>query len=59
MIAKQTKPMSGVMNISSAGFIEMKVIETAGESAKQRGARRDLPDERPNESHRPSAQSFE
>ena len=28
MIAKQVMPMTGVMNISSAGAIEMKVIET-------------------------------
>ena len=28
MIAKQVMPITGVMNISSAGFIEMKVIET-------------------------------
>ena len=28
MIAKQTRPTIGVMNISSAGFMEMKVIET-------------------------------
>ena len=28
MMAKQTRPISGVMNISSAGRIEMKVIET-------------------------------
>ena len=28
MMAKQMRPMTGVMNISSAGRIEMKVIET-------------------------------
>ncbi len=28
MIAKQTTPTIGVMNISSAGFMEMKVMET-------------------------------
>ena len=28
MIAKQVRPMTGVIIISSAGFIEMKVIET-------------------------------
>ena len=28
MIAKQTTPIAGVMNISSAGFMEMKVIDT-------------------------------
>ena len=28
MIAKQTMPITGVMNISSAGRIEMKVIDT-------------------------------
>ena len=28
MMAKQTSPITGVMNISSAGRIEMKVIET-------------------------------
>ena len=36
--------MIGVMNISSAGRIEINVIEISGEGAKQRRARRDLAD---------------
>ena len=46
MMAKQTRPICGVMNISSAGRIEMKVIGDAGERAEQRRARRDLADVR-------------
>ena len=38
MMAKQTRPITGVMNISSAGRIEMKVIETPA-SVPSRAAR--------------------
>lgn len=38
MIAKQVMPITGVMNISTAGFIEMKVTETPA-SVPNRAAR--------------------
>src|SRR2546423_3655932 len=44
MMAKHVSPMIGVMYISSAGRMEMKVMENAGERAEQRRPRRDLAD---------------
>ncbi len=38
MMAKQTRPICGVMNISSAGRMEMKVIDTPA-SVPSRAAR--------------------
>ena len=38
MMAKQVRPMTGVMNMSSAGRIEMKVMETPA-SVPSRAAR--------------------
>jgi len=43
MMAKQVSPMTGVMYISSAGRMAMKVTETR-RAAEQRGARGDLAD---------------
>ena len=45
MIAKQTTPMTGVMNISSAGPHRDEGDRDAGQRAEQRRARRDLADD--------------
>ena len=45
MMAKQTMPMIGVMNMSNAGFIEMKVMETPASVPSSAARGRDLADD--------------
>jgi hypothetical protein len=49
MIAKHVMPITGVMNICSAGAMEMKCDRDTGQGPEQSGARSDLANNRPDE----------
>ena len=57
MIAKQTTPTIGVMNISKRGLHRDEGDRDAGQRAEQRGLRGDLADDRREEAAAPSARS--